>query len=885
VQVNRLEPGAADALVEYLGRQREATGRDLPHRHHVLVEHVHDSQGRGAVLGGGPEGCTVVVHTLWGGAINKPFGLALRAAWQERFGWAPELFQDNDALLLFLPEDIGARELLGLVAPENLERFLRKGLEASGFFGARFRENAARALLLPRTSGARRMPLWLTRQRAKNLYAAASRYEDFPMLLETWRTCLRDEFDLGSLGRLLAEMASGEIRVDECSTPAPSPFCSGVLWRETNSLMYEDDTPRASGGTALSGDLVRELVLSADLRPRVDPSLAADLACRLDRTAEGWSPRGSVELLEWLKERIAIPAEEWDALLAACERDHGIARAELLEDLADRIDERTLGAAGAGVPVVVAREVLPRIERAISGEGDELAEVVAEWLRASAPIEPARLAGVFGLPQQRIETVLRNLVEEEAVVVDRLLSGSDAVQACDRQNIERLLRLARSRARPRVEPVPVDRLPVFLAGRQGLIAGGAESAAGEAGAAEVRERLQAALERLFGFGLPVRLWEEEVLPARLAGYRAGLLDELAGSSGLGWFGCGRQRMAFAFPEDFELYLDPAARDPGDDGAKGLDRIFPDRAGRFGFWDLADASRLPSAELSNRLWDLAWSGAVSNDSFAVLRRGIQDRFRAVNLGRDDGTRSGRQPLGGRAGFARWQSSRPAAGLWYRTDRSVSDDRAGRDLVESEELARDRVRQLAARCGVLFRELLENELPALRWPALFRTMRMMELSGELVTGRFFDGIPGPQFALPGIAAELPAPVGCFDPAAEPVWWINACDPASLCGVAVPGLKETLPSRLPTTHVVYRGSAVVLVSRRRARDLDFRVPADDPSLPRFLTFVRTMVERDVRPSAAVHVESVNGIPALESPYRPALVSFGFVEDYRRLVFRASV
>ncbi len=186
---NRLEPGAADALIGYLRRQREATGRDLPHRHHVLVEHVRDRLG-------GPEGCTVVVHTLWGGAINKPFSLALRAAWRERFGWAPELFQDNDAMLLFLPADIGARELLGLVTPENLERLLRAGLEASGFFGARFRESAGRALLLPRTSGARRMPLWLTRQRAKNLFDAAARYEDFPMLLEAWRTCLRDEFDL-----------------------------------------------------------------------------------------------------------------------------------------------------------------------------------------------------------------------------------------------------------------------------------------------------------------------------------------------------------------------------------------------------------------------------------------------------------------------------------------------------------------------------------------------------------------------------------------------------------------------------------------------------------------------------------------------------------------
>jgi ATP-dependent Lhr-like helicase len=166
-----------------------------------------------------------------------------------------------------------------------------------------------------------------------------------------------------------------------------------------------------------------------------------------------------------------------------------------------------------------------------------------------------------------------------------------------------------------------------------------------------------------------------------------------------------------------------------------------------------------------------------------------------------------------------------------------------------------------------------------------MRMMELSGELVTGRFFDGIPGPQFALPGIAAELPGPAAPADPAGGPVWWMNACDPASLCGVVVPGLKETLPSRLPTTHVVYHGDAVVLVSRRRGRDLEFRVPADDPALGRYLEFVRATVGRDVRAPAALYVEAINGIAATGSPYRPALVSFGFVEDYRRLVFRASI
>ena len=889
VQVNRLEPGAADALVEFLSRQREATGRDLPHRHHVLVEHVHDSQGRGAVLGGGPEGCTVVVHTLWGGAINKPLGLAMRAAWQERFGWAPELFQDNDALLLFLPEDVGARELLGLVAPENLERFLRKGLEASGFFGARFRENAARALLLPRTSGARRMPLWLTRQRAKNLYEAAARYEDFPMLLETWRTCLKDEFDLDGLGGLLAEMASGAIRVDECSTPAPSPFCSGVLWRETNSFMYEDDTPRASGGTALSGDLVRELVLSADLRPRVNPSIADEFASRLGRTAEGWSPRGGVELLEWLKERIAIPAEEWDALLAACERDHGTPRADLA---------RGRGGQDRRAYVRCRGRRRPRGRRAGSAAED----------RARHP-RRGRRAG-----RGRLGMAARERADRAGPAGRRVRPPA----AAHRSGASRPGRGRGGGGRP--APVRQRRgaglrpaEPREPAAARAL-AGPAPGRAGARGPAARVPRQAAGADRGRSGGRA--LWKR-ALPRRASGCRP---CSSACSGSACPCGCGRRRCcrrgsratgpgcstsspaargsdgsaaggsasASPSPRTSSCTSSPRRAIRADGGAEGLDRIFPDRAGRFGFWDLADASRLPSAELSDRLWDLAWAGAVSNDSFAVLRRGIQDRFRAVNLGRDDGARSGRRPLGRRAGFTRWQSSRPAAGLWYRTDRPVRSEGVGAPAAISssaEELNRDRVRQLAARYGVLFRELLENELPALRWPALFRTMRMMELSGELVTGRFFDGIPGPQFALPGIAAELPAPVGRSDPAAEPVWWINACDPASLCGVAVPGLKEGLPSRLPTTHVVYRGSAVVLVSRRRARDLDFRVPADDPSLSRFLTFIRAMVGRDVRPSAAVHVESVNGIPALESPYRPALVSFGFVEDYRRLVFRASV
>ncbi len=250
-----LDPDAAEAAAGFLARQREWTGSDLPHRHHLLVEHTRDPDGT-------TQGATIVIHTLWGGKVNRPFGLALSAAWEERFGYAPEMIQNNDSLMLLLPEDVTADTLLSLVDSGGVERLLRKKLEGSGFFGARFRESAGRALLLPRASAKGRTPLWLTRQRAKSLYAAVARYDDFPMLLEAWRTCLRDEFDLPRLSLLLDELAAGVIRVSEASTASPSPFCGQLVWKQTNTLMYEDDTPPSAGGTSLRVDLVRELALS-----------------------------------------------------------------------------------------------------------------------------------------------------------------------------------------------------------------------------------------------------------------------------------------------------------------------------------------------------------------------------------------------------------------------------------------------------------------------------------------------------------------------------------------------------------------------------------------------------------------------------------------------
>jgi ATP-dependent Lhr-like helicase len=490
---------------------------------------------------------------------------------------------------------------------------------------------------------------------------------------------------------------------------------------------------------------------------------------------------------------------------------------------------------------------------------------LSQWLRFYGPIEPAYACAVFGLPRERLDVLLEDLVEEEQVVLDRMSAGSETILLCDRENLEALLRISRARARPEVRTLPVEELPAFIARRQGLIP-----------ASDGLEKMKDAWERLFGIALPASAWEEEVFPARLRGYRTQWLDTLLAGAPLFWFGCGKGRISFCFSSDTELFLGDSP------DAELLGAVFPAAPGRYSFWDLADSSGLHSVDLAGKLWDLAWKGHASNDSFAAVRRGILSGFRAEDAGAGSGHGAAVGPGGpaaaarSRRTFDRWKASRPAAGFWFRLPR----DEATRDALDEEEIVRDRVRQVLQRYGVIFRELLENELPPLRWGRLFRSLRLMEFSGEVVTGRFFDGIRGLQFAHPSVLDELAA-----ESRGDEVWWLNAADPASLCGADIEALKGVLPSRLPTTHVVFHGHSVVLVSRRRGVDLEVRIPPDAPRLQDYLGFITVLTGREWRPMSAVRVESINGEPAVGSPYRPALTAFGFVDDYRRLVYRARI
>jgi ATP-dependent helicase Lhr and Lhr-like helicase len=887
-RVYHLDKGASAELVGYLSRQQEQTAVDLPHRHHILIEHFQDPQNTSDTK-------QVIIHTLWGAKVIRPFGLALQAAWEEKHHYHLEVIDNNDCLLLILPHEFSVEDVFSLVTPENLERLLRLTLEKSGFFGARFRENAGHALLLPRMSFKKRLPLWLNRLRSKKLMDAVLSFPDFPILLETWRTCLQGEFDLDNLRILLDEVRTGRIRVTEIVMTTASPFAESLVWKQTNQYMYEDDSPRSGKTSALTTELLKEVLSSASLRPRIPLDLVRTMEDKLQRTTPGYSPRSPVDLLDWVKERLLIREQEWLQLLKAMERDHGVTGEEMVTPVARKL--AMLRLPGADETVIYAAENVDRIYRAFSvpsaptvpaqagateaqkigrlgatipqsqvfsdtdksvAAGEELLPgLLSQWLSFYGPLQRDFIQNVLGIKGALLDRHLGDLEETQAIIVDLLTESTATPEICDRENLETLLRMARKARQPSFRALPIDHLPLFLAAWQGVAAKG-----------DSTDDLQDRLDQLFGFPAPADAWEKHILPARLAPYYGSWLDSLVQAAGLNWFGCGKERVSFSFVDDLDLFLTATESDVGEASGRSqpadkLHRLFPQAVGRY---TVAEISRFSSADrwtIVKQLWEWAWNGLVSNDTFAAVRQGSLSHFTSPGQGEDRRTTL-------RRGRNRWGTLQLFPGNWFILDR----ERVALDPVDESELIKDRVRQLFKRYGVLFREIVANELPLLQWSAVFRALRLMELSGEILSGYFFEGVPGLQFISHEAYRFLNEPLPH-----DSVYWIAAIDPASLCGIKLDALKGGLPSRLPSTHLVYRGKELVVLSRKNGSSLTFTVPPDDPRLPDYLALFRVFLGREQNPEKMVTVETINGKSALESSYAPPLREVGFIRGYKGL------
>jgi ATP-dependent helicase Lhr and Lhr-like helicase len=885
---HHLDETAAKTLTDFLKRQKEKSGTDLPHRHHLLIEHIQS----------GPKsapGNQVVLHTLWGGRVNRPFGMALSAAWQKRFGQRLQVFSSNDCVAILLPHAESGATLLSLVTEANLMDLLREHLEGSGFFGARFRECAGRALLLSRRKMNERMPLWMNRLRSQKLLEAVSAWDDFPILLEAWRTCLHDAFDLDNLRKVLSDIGTGTITWSEVHTTAPSPMAQGLAWRQVNKYMYMGDESQGDKTSRLRADLLKDLVFAPQLRPSLKPALITEFEQKRQRLSPGYAPSSSQDLLDWIKERIALPAIEWNDLLRAIIRDHKIS----IETLVESIDKKLLTISPPGLDngLVVATESLSRIAaglyggtknlkiRALDGEPfdpttvlpnqllpDEKEETEAlftaltgQWLQYYGPVEADFIRRSLWLPGARVQSAIENLIETRQVISGVLIKstkGQTKETICDSDNFEMLLRMTRVAARPAFEALEIKRLPLFLALYQGIVLPG--------------EKIEACFERteqLLGYPARAGLWESDIFPARVAPYHNGHIDRIMQETDLRWIGDSDKKISFCFTPDLDLLA--AENSPAPEKETDIENIaelFPDPLGRYDFDTLINTGPLSPAKLSKKLWQAVWLGLVSNDTFLALRQGIIQKFAPVKTAADvSPRRAGRIRPAGRGGFNRWKQARKQAGNWFRIKLPEKSD----DPLAIEERNRERVRLLLSRYGILFRELLKRESPAFRWAALFRSLRIMELSGEVLAGHFFEGIPGLQFMAPNafnlLTRKLPE---------DKIFWLNAADPASLCGAGLSSLKKVLPPRLDRTYLVYKGSELVLIVKRYGKDLIFKTPVDDPDLALYFGPLHHLLSREFMPLSAIGVETINGQKAAESPYLDSIkIAFETVVAYNQV------
>ena len=831
IETYHTEPPVAEEIIRYLQRQREHTDRDLPHRRHLLVETIRSGPQRAP-------GCQVVLHTGWGARVNRPFAMALEAGWQQAFGELPEVYTANESIVIQLPHALGAAALLELAPADQLERLLRHRLEGSGFFGARFRENAGRALLLSRGRFNERKPLWMSRLQSQKLMDAVMKYEDFPILLETWRSCLQDEFDLQHLRQLLGELERGDIRLSEVETATPSPFAAAVAWDQVNTYMYMNDTPRAGGSSRLRDSLLQEVVFSPGLRPAVPAALVQEFEQRRQRLAPGYPPQDGPDLVEWVKERSLIPAAEWEALCDQLEFDPAEADGSLT-----RIEQ-------AGATLVVAREDANAFGTLLHDPESDLAALdilLGNWMQYYGPLASADVQDRLGLPPGTVAAALARLEDAATAVAGQLVADDPLARWCEADNYEYLLRLMRARSRPTVSPEPLEALTCFMFNWQTRFS-----------TADPVDRVFETVERLRGLPLAPELWEAEVLPARIPDYHTRSLDLLFTEGELQWLGLGDQQVSLCFRGDREL-LTPEPPPPSE--------LLPDAHARYEFGALRDKTGLSAGQLTAGLWQEAWQTRISNDGMAALRQGIQHRFEAPPFNPAQGRRAAR------AGFNRLRAALPAAGAWYAL--AGGDDSP--DALTRQELDKDRARLMLNRYGVVFRELCQRESAACAWREIFRALRLMELGGEVVSGYFFQGISGPQYMTPAALRLFQQQFG-GESGEGPIFFLCAADPISPSGLGLGAHGDQLPRRMPSNHLVMHGSRLVLGSRRNGRVLDIFVPPDAPEMGEYLGFIDHLCYRSFQPRKQFRIDEINGEPAPRSPYLAALETrFNLVRDYQ--------
>ncbi|MGH3753039.1 MAG: ATP-dependent helicase [Pseudonocardiaceae bacterium] len=850
-----LDTWATDNLLSYLCEQREAAGH-VPDDRTVLVERFRDELGD----------WRMVVHSPFGAQVNGPWALAIGARLRERRGVEAQVASADDGIVLRLPDalDADGAEVLPtaedvLLDPDEVEQLVVAEVGGSALFAARFRECAARSLLLPRRDPRRRTPLWQQRQRSAQLLAVAAKYEQFPVVLEAMRECLQDVYDLTGLRELMSDVRSRRVRVVEVTTQSPSPFARSLLFGYVGMFLYELDAPlaeRRAAALALDSTLLAELLGSEAIRELLNPEVLVEVEAqlqRLDPERHARDVEGTADLLRTLGDLTEAEAAQrgaaprWLAELGATRRAITVRIAGEQRWIAVEDAGRVRDALGAALPVGVPEAFTEPV-------ADPLGDLVLRYARTRGPFTAAVAAHRFGLGIAVVGAVLDRMAGTGTLVRGELRPvevGGRGTEYCHAEVLRRLRRVSLARLRAEVEPVEQAVLGRFLPAWHGI--GCWDTGCWDTGqdgsgparrlrSAPTPDDVLGAVEQLAGAPVPASALESLLLPARLPGYSPALLDELTTSGEVTWTGCGSLASGDGWialaPTDVadlvlpdlaeKLELTPTHRcvlgalgwNPADGPAGGGALFFRQLADRASERLLAEGEPASGdADLVAALWDLVWAGLLTNDSLAPLRALVSGRSaahrprRSAPRGRYARMRVGRPPMLSRAGPP------TAAGRWSLSP--VPDPDPTRRAHARAEVFLDRH-------GVLTRGALDTERVAGGFASVYKVLRAMEDSGRCRRGYVVEGLGAAQFAVPGAIDRLRA-LGQASSDAGATVVLAAADPAQPYGAALPwpptvGDARHRPGRKAgALAVLVDGAAVVYVERGGRSLLSFTDSTD--------------------------------------------------------------
>ncbi|HEX2272888.1 MAG TPA: DEAD/DEAH box helicase [Acidimicrobiales bacterium] len=853
-----LDPLAVQNLRAYLAEERSVTGA-LPTDRQVVVERFRDELGDWRIC----------VLSPLGGRVHAPWALAIEAKVRSRLGLEVQTMWSDEGVVVRLPEADESPPVESiLLEPEEVEDLVVAELANSALFAARFRENAARALLLPRRRPGSRTPLWQQRQRAADLLAVASRHGSFPVLLETYRECLRDVFDLPALVELMTAVRARTVRVVSVDTARPSPFASSLAFAYVANFLYEGDAPlaeRRAQALTLDREMLAELLGAEELRELIHPealdALEADLQC-LDERRWARDADEASDLLRRLGDltreelRARSTADFADALVSARRavevRVAGEPRLVLAEDAG-----RYRDALGVVPPPGVPDAFLEPVH-------DALASLLGRWARTHGPFTTDEPAARFGLPAGAIEgllarradagLLLRGEFRPSASVAER--GGRTSREWCDPDVLRSLRQRSLSALRKEVEPVDSGVLARFLPAWQGV---GSEATG--------IERLHEVVAQLQGVAVPASVLERDVLSARVSDYSPRLLDELAAAGEVVWVGAGplgtddgkvvlflRERAAALRPP---LPVSGADR-PSEEPHERLRQALARRGACF-FRELAAAVGSDDKVALEALWDLVWAGEVTNDSFSPLRA-------LAGGGRPGRPKSSRRRGRPNLGSLTVLGPPRAQGRWSLVDADLSAD-----AVSPTERAHALAAVLLDRHGVLTREAVRGEGHAGGFAAVYPVLRAMEESGRVRRGYFVAGMGGAQFALPGAVDRLRARRDAGGDEAKGALVLAATDPAHAYGLTlpwpVPGLR-----RVAGAYVVLVDGEGALYVERGGRGLVALRPFDGRWEDRAVAALDSLVASGRARRLAVE--------RYDETLEPVLRAAGFVPSPRGLV-----